>query len=90
MLQVINCEEQPGGCTADGEAESIFDIEKEKLVHSLFRVLQATAGTNMTQASSSGQKEPKLLTLSELMKRFVPHCLTKLTSTASRDACTCC
>lgn len=51
----------------DGEAESVFDIEKEKLVHSLFWLLRATAGTGVTgNATAAAAKMP---TLTEMLKR---------------------
>ena len=56
-LQVLNCDKQPEGCTQDGEAESVFDLEKERLLHSLFRLLEATAGTHR-MAAEAGQPLP--------------------------------
>lgn len=48
-FQVIDCDKQPEGCTGGGEAESVFDVEKERFVHSLFNLLRATAGVNLTE-----------------------------------------
>ena len=67
-VQVINCEKQPEGCTADGEAESVFDVEKERLVHSLFRLLQATAGTAAHRRNGTIPRPP---TLADYMARHI-------------------
>jgi len=63
---VINCEKQPEGCTSDGEAESVFDVEKESLVHSMFRLLQATAGTAAHRRNGTAPRPP---TLADYMAR---------------------
>lgn len=65
-MQVINCEKQPEGCTSGGEAESVFDVEKERLVHSLFQLLRATAGTELHDGNSS---VPRLPNLAEYLAR---------------------
>ena len=49
VMQVINCDKQPEGCQGGGEAESVFDVEKERFVRSLFNLLRATAGVNLTE-----------------------------------------
>ncbi len=59
-LQVINCDKQPEGCTSGGEAESVFDVEKERLVHSLFQLLKATAGTGVYGRNNSTARAPNL------------------------------
>ena len=59
-LQVIDCEKQPEGCASGGEAESVFDVEKEKLVHSLFQLLRATAGTGVHGRNESAPRPPNL------------------------------
>lgn len=46
---MIDCEKQPEGCQGGGEAESVFDVEKERFVQSLFILLKATAGVNLTE-----------------------------------------
>ena len=61
-MQVVDCEKLPGGCVANGDAESVFDTEKEKLVDSLFRLLQATAGTGLHGGFNGSSAEAPALT----------------------------
>lgn len=61
-MQVVDCEKLPGGCVGNGDAESVFDTEKEKLVNSLFRLLQATAGTGLHGGFNGSLAEAPALT----------------------------
>ena len=61
-MQVLDCEQLPGGCVGNGNAESVFDTEKEQLVDSLFRLLQATAGTGLHGGFNGSLAEAPALT----------------------------